>query len=228
MNDEPALLRAILERPDDDLARMIYADWCDDNGQPERAKFIRDSLLLARNPHIGIKPTRLSKKFAREWFWPPEWDTKSPKYPIVELCGLGNDTWISRTDKEKVLVKNGFIRAVVCDLNKWVSGGKRLVRNHPITSLQMQGSLPVSHKINGEGAVWRQNYTSERWPTHRDKCLTSIFRYLDRYTLYRNENIGLVSSDSIYHEYVYDTYYHAHSAFVKACLNWARQEDDVS
>lgn len=41
MSDEPALLAAIRAHPDEDTPRLIYADWLDENGQPERAEFIR-------------------------------------------------------------------------------------------------------------------------------------------------------------------------------------------
>lgn len=41
MNDGPALLRAILERPDEDMPRLVYADWLDANGQEYRGTFIR-------------------------------------------------------------------------------------------------------------------------------------------------------------------------------------------
>jgi uncharacterized protein (TIGR02996 family) len=39
--DRAAFLAAILDRPDDDLPRLVYADWLDEHGEPERAEFIR-------------------------------------------------------------------------------------------------------------------------------------------------------------------------------------------
>jgi uncharacterized protein (TIGR02996 family) len=41
-------LRAIIEDPEDDGPRLVYADWLDEHGQPERAAFIR--LQLERAP----------------------------------------------------------------------------------------------------------------------------------------------------------------------------------
>src|SRR3954468_16567623 len=41
MSDESALLAAILAHPDEDTPRLMYADWLQENGQPERAEFIR-------------------------------------------------------------------------------------------------------------------------------------------------------------------------------------------
>jgi uncharacterized protein (TIGR02996 family) len=45
--DEVGLLRAIRAVPEDDTPRLVYADWLDENGQPERAEFIRVSCRLA-------------------------------------------------------------------------------------------------------------------------------------------------------------------------------------
>src|SRR5438552_3752265 len=43
-----AFLQAILETPDDDAPRLVYADWLDDEGDAERAEFIRLGCRLAR------------------------------------------------------------------------------------------------------------------------------------------------------------------------------------
>ena len=45
-----AFLDAIRESPDDDVPRLIFADWLDDHGEPERAEFVRLQCELARLP----------------------------------------------------------------------------------------------------------------------------------------------------------------------------------
>lgn len=45
-----AFLAAIADRPDDDLPRLVYADWLDENGDPDRAEFIRTQIELANSP----------------------------------------------------------------------------------------------------------------------------------------------------------------------------------
>jgi uncharacterized protein (TIGR02996 family) len=40
-SDGDALFRAICEQPREDTPRLVYADWLEENGQPERAEFIR-------------------------------------------------------------------------------------------------------------------------------------------------------------------------------------------
>src|SRR5262245_37939918 len=41
MSDQDALLAAIRQAPEDDAPRLIYADWLDEHGDPDRAEFIR-------------------------------------------------------------------------------------------------------------------------------------------------------------------------------------------
>jgi len=47
---DTAFLRSILASPDDDAPRLVYADWLDENGDPNRAEFIRLQIRLARSP----------------------------------------------------------------------------------------------------------------------------------------------------------------------------------
>ena len=39
------LIDAIVANPDDDLPRLVYADWLEENNQPEYARWLRDSLV---------------------------------------------------------------------------------------------------------------------------------------------------------------------------------------
>src|SRR5579872_702669 len=50
MDHGSLLLRAILENPADDSARLVYADWLDEHGQSERAEFIRVQIELQTTP----------------------------------------------------------------------------------------------------------------------------------------------------------------------------------
>jgi uncharacterized protein (TIGR02996 family) len=50
MNPEDAFLQAILDAADDDAPRLVYADWLEEHGQPDRAAFIRVQCELARLP----------------------------------------------------------------------------------------------------------------------------------------------------------------------------------
>lgn len=61
MTTEDALLQDILANPSDDTPRLIYADWLDEHGQPERAEFIRVQCKLeevSRRLHDLQQPER--------------------------------------------------------------------------------------------------------------------------------------------------------------------------
>lgn len=45
---EDTLIDTIYKRPEDDAARLAFAEWLDENGQPDRATFIRTQIELAR------------------------------------------------------------------------------------------------------------------------------------------------------------------------------------
>jgi uncharacterized protein (TIGR02996 family) len=48
MDDMLPFLRVIAENPGDDAPRLVFADWLDEHGHPERAEFIRLQIELAR------------------------------------------------------------------------------------------------------------------------------------------------------------------------------------
>lgn len=47
MTDREAFLKKIIDYPEDDTPRLVYADWLDEHGEPERAEFIRAQIKLA-------------------------------------------------------------------------------------------------------------------------------------------------------------------------------------
>jgi uncharacterized protein (TIGR02996 family) len=71
-----AFLRAICEESDEDAHRLVYADWLDDHGDPDRAEFIRVQCALAKlrpyepcwlaHPKLGPYDPRRPELMARE------------------------------------------------------------------------------------------------------------------------------------------------------------------
>ena len=51
MTERDSLSAAVLADPADDLPRLVFADWCDDHGDPDRAEFIR--LQVSLSPAAG-------------------------------------------------------------------------------------------------------------------------------------------------------------------------------
>src|SRR5262245_41972442 len=71
---EEGLLRDVLDHPDDDGVRLIYADWLEDNGEPDRAEFIRLQIELARmdgeaprRPTLVARERALLRAHQAEW-----------------------------------------------------------------------------------------------------------------------------------------------------------------
>lgn len=60
MNDGELLLRAVLEKPEDDTVRLIYADWLQENGDALWAELIR--LEINKPPKSGYRKGGLSKR----------------------------------------------------------------------------------------------------------------------------------------------------------------------
>ena len=59
MTDERDLLRAVFATPDDDLPRLVLADWWDEHGQPERAEFVRLAIALDDQTDTGWSARRI-------------------------------------------------------------------------------------------------------------------------------------------------------------------------
>src|SRR4051812_18286256 len=79
MTHDEAFLKDIIEHPDDDAPRLIYADWLDEHGQTERAEFIRTQIELARLPENGERRATLAARehdllmaHTEEWMAPLE------------------------------------------------------------------------------------------------------------------------------------------------------------
>ncbi len=87
------LFQAILNNPDGDTPRLVYADWLEENGDPDRAELIRIGCELPGHeakdiapglPELRIRHDQLIRKHREAW--------KVPKYP-----------------KSKILWQHGFL-----------------------------------------------------------------------------------------------------------------------
>ena len=74
MSDEEPLLRAIVANPEDDLRRLVYADWLDERGRPQdvaRAEFIRLQCEREQlSPGSGLTTQEMALlDWEHEWSW---------------------------------------------------------------------------------------------------------------------------------------------------------------
>jgi uncharacterized protein (TIGR02996 family) len=92
MTEQEAFLQAIIEEPDDDTPRLVYADWLDEHGDADRAEFIRVQCLQASLPWDDDRQSELlareAQLLARHY---EEWTAVCSDWPDREdgTPGLG-------------------------------------------------------------------------------------------------------------------------------------------
>ena len=84
MNTNEAFLQSIIENPDDDTPRLIFADWLEEQGRGLRAEFIRFQRERARLPPDHLRGAEL---LHREQQLSPgnlkQWKQDLPDWPGV-------------------------------------------------------------------------------------------------------------------------------------------------
>jgi len=115
-DDEMAFIRAIkAAHPEEDTVRLVYADWLDESGPPEREKLgfaIRENLHFRRGQQAYVEPN--SHKRYNEY----DYAVKSRK---AVWYGHEAATWEVENDRRKILFQAGMliIRGEPADLSKF-------------------------------------------------------------------------------------------------------------
>lgn len=126
-NAGDALLQAILDEPDADDVRLIYADWLDEHGaawQREHAALIRwqiatGAVLEFRADGSGCKWRYLTRRKG-----------KAPKAAWGALGWLcPSMMWANRLVK----FERGFISEIECPCKAWMECGPEVAQRHPLT-----------------------------------------------------------------------------------------------
>jgi uncharacterized protein (TIGR02996 family) len=130
MTDHDAFVQAIIQQPDDDVPRLVYADWLEERNDP-RGEFIRVQCELAKIP---IDDPRWDALEQREW----------------DLLRAHEEKW---TADIKSLVSDwqfhrGFVDTVSMGARAFVDGAEKLFKRVPIRSLTLSrvGPSTVSGK----------------------------------------------------------------------------------
>jgi uncharacterized protein (TIGR02996 family) len=106
MTGGAGLLRAILDAPDDDAARLVYADWLEERGDP-RAEFIRLQCAAAqmadddpRLPALQERERQLLAEHAQEWCDPLGLEPRQCRFRrgFVEAVEVHADRFLERPE----------------------------------------------------------------------------------------------------------------------------------
>src|SRR5262249_51929355 len=126
-----AFLQAIIEAPEDDTPRLVYADWLDDHGEPERAEFIRTQIELARLPEddprrlpLEGQEADLLQDHSEEWLG-----------PFAHLVDL--------TFEDQNLFRRGFLEDVAVEYPTLLDHADELFRLSPVRRIFL-------HQFNDE------------------------------------------------------------------------------
>jgi uncharacterized protein (TIGR02996 family) len=128
MTDHDALLRAICEHPDDDTPRLIFADFLEENGDADRAAFVRAQVELARTP--AWEPFAALCRHRR-----PQWSDGAPwrhTLPPLDFPGLG---WPAAAFRRGL----GW-RVRVAAPMAWVRVAPRVYQSAPVGELYLNTS----------------------------------------------------------------------------------------
>jgi uncharacterized protein (TIGR02996 family) len=125
--DEEALLRqAVLDAPDDDAPRLVYADWLIDRGDA-RGEFIRLQIEQARLPNEhSDRWNELNELIATLW-----------KANRVEMAGE-----LAPYAKAQWHFRRGFVEAVAMTATQFAKDGDRLLRLQPVHHLVLATPRP--------------------------------------------------------------------------------------
>ena len=115
MSDGDDLFRAVLDNPEDDAPRLIYADWLDEHGRPERAEFIRVQCAMTRVPPGTAR-------------WRPLFDRAQ------RLEREGRVAWTGPVQDRalEARLRRGFVDGVRLTIDQFKRSAEELVRLEPI------------------------------------------------------------------------------------------------
>jgi uncharacterized protein (TIGR02996 family) len=135
-----AFLADILANPKADDVRLIYADWLEEQGEGERAEFIRVQVELNQFD-VGPKPWSRETarrvgylmKRQRELLRGPKPEIYSPEVVWFNQ-GDGTETW-------KILFRpkwsRGFVSAITCPAADWLAHADALTAANPIEAVTL-------------------------------------------------------------------------------------------
>jgi uncharacterized protein (TIGR02996 family) len=120
----PALLAAVLETPDDDAPRLVYADWLEENGEADRAAFIRLQIELARLPEGDPRAQALELR-------------------ACALLQAHNDAWRAELPAWALEVRyeRGFVVRLDCALGAFLKRAAGLFRRAPVRVVHVRNAV---------------------------------------------------------------------------------------
>jgi uncharacterized protein (TIGR02996 family) len=154
MSDEDALLRAIVEAPDDLALRMVYADWCEEHGRAARAALIRgqcflDPVLVPPSTELVGYSSRSDGRYLAPFHLSQDLreSVLAPFRQMVEEEGIDwrADSFTSPR-RSWYQVRRGFVERLqlygLVHLRQIVRHAPHILRHAPILEIRVDSHLP--------------------------------------------------------------------------------------
>src|SRR5262249_5428592 len=121
MSTHNGFLRDICANPNDDVARLIYADWLDDQGDSPRADFIRlhcrlEALEPFESERVDLEDRAAQLRHAHEGWW------------LYEL-----PDWA----RAKAYFRRGFVERVRVNPGRWNNNAAELFEATPLSGIEV-------------------------------------------------------------------------------------------
>lgn len=154
--DRECLLHAVLANPDDDLPRLVFADWLNDNGEPERAEFIRIQCRLGDSDRLRPLTWREARIMLSAASRPDEYLSNRAnellaRDPLMFLGGAAFDVGVKFG--MSLGWSRGFVSHVpgrLADLERYLPD---IVREHPVATVAVTDRRPSPSQY-GSSVVW--------------------------------------------------------------------------
>lgn len=153
MSAEADLMRTVIAAGDDLTPRLVYADWLDDHGQPERAAFIRDQVLVAATPtdtparrEAARRAYELERKYGKRWAGPVakhchDWQFRGGFPDMIGLTAAK-----LRRNADKLFAHAPIRSLLVTKLDRRIDTLEYLPVDNSLTRLSLWGSrLTAAH-----------------------------------------------------------------------------------
>jgi uncharacterized protein (TIGR02996 family) len=151
MSRQQSLLHAILDDPEDDAVRLVYADWLEEYDDTDRAEFIRVQVAL----HARAEPEKEDLKRREKDLWTRHGTRWMRELPAWARSG--------------VTYERGFAWLVTATLAQILQGAKALWRRAPVQALNLYvgrnkaserldefALVPFLTRVTSLSLVWNQ------------------------------------------------------------------------
>lgn len=133
---DATFLAAIRDAPDEAGPRLVYADWLDEHGQPERAEFIRVQVELAAHPH-GDNPLTANNRV---------WHLRCRERELLKgnwgkWYGFPIQFFSLRATRFDF--RRGFVETVTCAAIDWLAHGKAVLQAQPVVKVVLDGGMTL-------------------------------------------------------------------------------------